>query len=55
MNMPTAAWNLKTALQVEREEGREEGGDEVLELIEQGYSPDEIRKMRSEKYATEKT
>jgi flagellar biosynthesis/type III secretory pathway protein FliH len=60
-NMIFTQWNFEDAKavwleegreegrEVGREEGREVGGNEVLALIEQGYSADEIRKMRSQK------
>ena len=62
INMLTAEWNLKTALQVEREEGREEGEargearttDKVLELIRKGLSPAEIEKELMRSYTPEK-
>jgi predicted transposase YdaD len=61
-NMIFTQWNFEDAKSVWLEEGREEGlekgreegavreRDEVLALIEQGYSADEIREMRSQKH-----
>jgi hypothetical protein len=43
INMLFDEWKLEDALVVEREEGREEGQNMVLELMEGGYTPEEIR------------
>ena len=56
-NMVMTQWNFEDAKAVWMEEGREEGReegweggrDEALTLVDQGYSTDEIRKMRSQK------
>jgi hypothetical protein len=40
--MLMAEWKLEDALVVEREEGREEGQNAVLELVRQGYSAEQI-------------
>jgi hypothetical protein len=45
-------WNLDDAKQVWREEGREEGENEVLELMEQGYTAEQIKAKLSLKTET---
>jgi hypothetical protein len=36
-------WNTTEYGEVQREEGREEGQDMVLELLDQGYTAEQIR------------
>jgi hypothetical protein len=43
INMLVTEWNWDTALRVRKEEGREEGQNMVLKLMEQGYTPAEIK------------
>jgi hypothetical protein len=43
VNMLVTEWDWDTAFAVQREEGREEGQDMVLELLDQGYTPEQIR------------
>jgi hypothetical protein len=38
-------WDISTALKVRGEEMREKGQEEVLDLMEQGYSAQQIRDM----------
>jgi deoxyribodipyrimidine photolyase len=56
-NMLVTEWNWDTALRVrgeeEREEGREEGQNLVLELMEQGYTPAEIKAKLAQTKATQ--
>ncbi|MDR2029102.1 MAG: hypothetical protein LBP93_06150, partial [Treponema sp.] len=54
VNMLLTEWNTVEYGEVQREEGREEGMEKgvnrVLELMEQGYTPEQIRaKLASEK------
>jgi hypothetical protein len=50
-------WKLEDALVVEREEGREEGREnrnvEILELLNAGYSIDELKKKLSTSVSTD--
>jgi hypothetical protein len=48
VNMLFEEWDMDTALAVEREEGREEGWGQVLDLLAQGYSASQIRQMLAE-------
>ncbi|MDR1949740.1 MAG: hypothetical protein LBQ38_10130 [Spirochaetaceae bacterium] len=49
-------WNWDDALAVREEEGREEGQNMVLELLEQGYAPEQIRaKLAAIKTSSTKT
>jgi hypothetical protein len=41
--MLTTEWNWDIALAVREEEGREEGYEEVFDLLEQGYTLEEIK------------
>ncbi|MDR1932876.1 MAG: Rpn family recombination-promoting nuclease/putative transposase [Spirochaetales bacterium] len=43
INMLLTEWDWDDALAVREEEGREEGQNMVLELIDQGYTPQQIR------------
>jgi predicted transposase YdaD len=47
MSMLLSEWNMEEWGEVQKEEGREEGREEgqtmVLELVEQGYTPEQIR------------
>jgi hypothetical protein len=43
INMLLTEWNWDDALTVRGEEGREEGQNMVLELLEQGYTPEQIK------------
>jgi hypothetical protein len=42
LNMLLTEWNWDDAIAIQREEGREEGQAMVLELMKQGYSPEQI-------------
>jgi hypothetical protein len=44
-NMLTTEWNWDTALRVSKEEGREAGHEEILELVEQGYTVARIKEI----------
>jgi hypothetical protein len=48
VNMLFDEWKLEDALVVEREEGREEGQNKVLELMEQGYTVEQIKTKLSQ-------
>ena len=43
INMLVAEWDMTTALEVEREEGREEERKEILELLNKGYTLEAIK------------
>ena len=43
LNMLLTEWNTIEYGEVQREEGREEGQDMVLDLLDQGYTPEQIR------------
>jgi ribosomal protein L6P/L9E len=49
-NMVMGEWDMDTALEVAKEEGIEEGWEDVLELVRQGYSAEMIeRKLQNRK------
>jgi len=48
-NMLLEEWNIEDAKEVWREEALEEGREQVLELLEQGLSIEEIKNRLSQK------